>query len=83
MTQKLRVYDSKFLGDTYAIAAQMQAKIEKLLQNPDLSLDRLPPSQIPTSTLYEILICFEVMFNMMYNEHLLKDKHLKPTATIQ
>lgn len=82
MTNKLRVYDSKFLGDTYTITAQMQKRIEILLQNPDLSLENLPPSQIPTRTLYEILICFEVMFNMMYQEHLVKDAHLKPTTTI-
>ena len=83
MIKKLRVYDSKFLAETYSITTQMQGKIDNVLSGEGMVLEKLPVSMVPTSTLYEILVCFEVMFLMLYDEHLIKDAHIKPTKTIQ
>ena len=81
--QKFRAYNSKLIADTYAITQQFQAKIEELVKaNEGSDVSDLPASVIPTDTLYAILLCYDVMYNTLCTEHLIKDAHIKPTGTI-
>jgi hypothetical protein len=82
--QKLRSYNSKTLADIYAIVMQFQSQIEHLVNtNEDVKdASDLPKSVIPTETLYAITICYDVMFNLLMAEHLIKDGHIKPSNTI-
>lgn len=81
---KLRSYNSKTLSDVFAIVMQMQAQIDTLIETNEevKSAADLPHSMVPTNTLQAILICYDVMFNLLQAEHLIKDGHLKPTNTI-
>lgn len=62
----------------------MQAQIEYLVETNEevKSAADLPPSMIPTNTLQAILVCYDVMFNILQEDHLIKDGHLKPSTTI-
>jgi hypothetical protein len=82
--QKLRVYNSKILSDVYSIVMQMQSRIEALVEeNPEISsVSELPDSLVPTDTLQAMLICYDVMFNLLRADHLIKDGHIKPSGII-
>ena len=83
MTKKFRVYDTKVIVDTYAKTAQIEQTIADLLEsNKEMGVSELPISTVPTSTLYAIVVCYNIMFNMLEENHLVKDGHIKPSATI-
>lgn len=81
---KLRSYNSKVLSDVFAIVMQMQQEIDHIVEaNPEItSISELPPSVLPTQTLQAILVCYDVMFNLLVTDHLIKDGHTKPSGTI-
>lgn len=81
---KLRSYNSKVLADVYAIVMQMQSQIDNIVEaNPEISsISGLPPSVVPTQTLQAILVCYDVMFNLLVTDHLIKDGHIKPSGII-
>lgn len=78
---KLRSYDSKVLADTFALAAQIESNIDEMLKE-DITPSDLPTSMLPTNLLYNIVVCYNVMYNMITEAHLIKDGHIKPSATI-
>ena len=83
MTNKLRVYDSKTLADNYAIATQFEHKLEQLVRDNEMtSVSQLPDSVIPSDTLYALVICYNVMYNILCADQLIKDGHTKPSNTI-
>lgn len=80
---KLRAYDSKLLADNYALASQFEYKLEQLVKSNELqSVAQLPDSVIPSATLYSLIICYNVMYNLLCADHLIKDGHTKPLNTI-
>jgi hypothetical protein len=80
MTNKLRVWNTKLLNDIYAISTQLRASIENISkQTGIMNLAVLPPSTIPTSTLYELVACYEVLYNRLLEEDLLKTGNIKQT----
>lgn len=83
MTTKLRVYDSKTLADNYAIATQFEHRLEQLVESNNLEgISQLPDSVIPSSTLYALVICYNVMYNILCEDQLIKDGHTKPSNII-
>ena len=81
MTNKLRAYDSKTLARYYETCSQIRSKVEAILKDGH-PLNSLPPSVISTEELFNIVLCYEVMFDSLREEHLIKDGHLKPTDTV-
>ncbi len=74
--KKLRVWDDRLLAETYEITAQMQAQIEQLLSGSAMEgLSEMPHSLVPTKTLYEITLCYDLMYNLLVNSELVKSGH--------
>lgn len=83
MTTKLRVYDSKTLADNYAIATQFEHRLEQLVESNNLEgISQLPDSVIPSSTLYALVLCYNVMYNILCEDQLIKDGHTKTSNII-
>jgi hypothetical protein len=83
MTKKFRAYDTKVIVDTFSQTAQIEQTITNMLESGEnVSLSDLPISTLPTSTLYAIVVCYNIMFNMLEEAHLIQDGHVKPSATI-
>jgi hypothetical protein len=83
MQKKLRIWDSKFLADTYSIVAQMQAQLDSILENSDVQhFSDLPDSMIPSQTLYEISLCFELMYLKLLEYDLLNTGNKKHTTSL-
>lgn len=83
MSKKIRVWDSKLLSSTFVILEQMQAGIAQIVRNTNAtSLNDLPNSMIPTITLYEISLCYELMYNKLLEYDLLNTGNIKSTSTI-
>lgn len=76
----IRSYNSKALAQTFEQTAQIQATIEQTAK--DAETDEFPASLIPTQLLYDIVNCYNVMYNTLTEAHLIKDGHIKPSATI-
>lgn len=83
MSKTLRAYDSKVLADHYVILAQMLEKILVAMKEAEIEdLNQLPASVIPTETLYNIAVCYQVMYNELEKSSLLSNGHAKPLNTL-
>jgi hypothetical protein len=83
MSKKLRAYDSKILADNYVILEQMLFKLTMLMKEAETEdLTKLPHSVIPTETLYNIAVCYAVMYEQLVEQSLLNDGHAKPSNKI-
>ena len=85
MTQNVksfRAFDSKILAATYNTLAQMQDNIETIVRNSEVDgPEDLPHSLVPTQTLYEIALCYDVMYNLLVDDHLIKSGNPKHSST--
>jgi hypothetical protein len=80
MSNKIRIWDTKLLTNTYAVVAQMKAQIETIVQQTGVtSLQVLPNSMIPTDKLYEIATCYEILYNRLLDQDLLNSGNIKQT----
>lgn len=81
--QKIKVWNSKTLADNYVILEQMQAAIEQIAKQVSAnSLADLPNSMIPTETLFEICICYELMYTKLLEHDLLTTGNIKQSSTL-
>jgi hypothetical protein len=80
MSNKLKIWDTRLISDTYTITAQMQAQIDAIVEQTGVSnLESLPHSMIPTASLYEILICYAMLYNRVLDADLLNTGNAKQT----
>lgn len=71
--KKLKVWDSNLITDTYVLLKQMQVHLEDLGEKLGIqSLKDLPDSMIPTSSLYEITACYEIIYDKLVEYELLE-----------
>ncbi len=83
MAKALRAYDSKVLLDHYLILAQMLEKIVVAMKAAETEdLNSMPASVIPTETLYNISVCYQVMYDELEKSSLLSNGHAKPLNTL-
>jgi hypothetical protein len=68
--RKFRLWDNKLLFDVYQKASQISGKIEEKC-NENTSPDMLPASLVPTDILYDLVACYEAMYNKLLDEELL------------
>ena len=81
--QKLRVWDSKVLSDVFVLLQQMQTGIEQLVEKTGAqSLADLPNSMIPTEKLYEITLCYELMYSKLLEYDLLATGNTKQLSML-
>lgn len=81
---KLRTYDSKALADVFVVSSQIEGTIARLLSSAEKikSAHELPNSLIPTGTLYELVLCYNALYNILSAEHLKEDAQHKLTNTL-
>lgn len=83
MSKKLRIWDSKALSDVFVNLQQIQNGIEEITAKVGAqSLADLPNSMIPTENLYEITLCYELLYNKLLEHDLLNTGNKKPSSTL-
>jgi len=83
MSKKIRAYDNKVIADHYAILAQMLEQIQETMKaSKTEDLTNLPDSLVPTSTLFNIAVCYSVMYDALVEHSLVSNGHAKPTNTV-
>lgn len=76
--KKLRVWDSDLLTSTYEKTSQIQANIEQLIDAIEShNVGDLPNSLVPTDTLYEVVLSFDLMFNLLLDKQLIETGNKK------
>lgn len=76
--KKLRVWDSDLLTSTYEKTSQIQASIEQLIDAIEShNVGDLPNSLVPTDTLYEVVLSFDLMFNLLLDKQLIETGNKK------
>lgn len=81
--EKLRVWDSKVLSDVFVLLQQIQAGIAQLVEKTGAqSLADLPNSMIPTEKLYEITLCYELMYSRLLEYDLLATGNTKQSSML-
>ena len=73
---KLRVWDNELLTDTYSVTSQIQHRIELILNQINNQVE-IPHSMVPTKTLYEIVLGFDLMYNLLLDKELISLGHKK------
>jgi hypothetical protein len=70
--KKLNVWESTALSDSYALLAQFKSQIEYISQQSGVpSLYALPPSMVPTAALYQIAMCYQLLYDKVQESDLL------------
>lgn len=81
--EKLRVWDSKVLADVFVLLQQIQAGIAQLVNKTGAqSLADLPNSMVPTEKLYEITLCYELMYSKLLEYDLLATGNTKQLSML-
>ncbi len=78
--RKYRVWDNKLLFQTYEQCIQIKTKIEDKCDE-STGPEHLPPSLIPTDSLYELVACYESMYEKLLEEELLVCGYPKSTKS--
>lgn len=76
----LNTRDNKVLADSYVLAQQIRTRIESLLTD-EVTIELLPDSLVPTGTLYNLLMCHEIMYEELVNRELVSIGQHVPNNT--
>lgn len=82
MPKKLKLYEEDGLADIYETVLGIKSRIEDTLDQIGKSIEECPPSAINTQLLYNILAGYEIMYNNLYDAHLVRDKFRVQNNTI-
>jgi hypothetical protein len=79
MSEKFRVWESAYINESLKHALQIKENVEHLVeQNSEkLDLDNLPDSLVPTAMLYNLVCCYEALYNSCLTQDLLHTGNLK------
>lgn len=81
--KKLRVWNSAVLTSVLNTSTQIQAGVGNLAINTGVqSLSDLPPSLIPTETLYELCLCYDMLYAKALEHDLLSTGNIKSTSSL-
>lgn len=81
--KKIKVWHSNTLANILTISTQIQAGVDALAINTEAqSLNDLPPSLVPTHALYELCLCYEMLYNKALEHDLLSTGNIKSTSTL-
>ena len=76
--KKPRIWDSKLLADTHSVSLQIQTHIENMEQQlANINIEEFPHSMVPTQTLYNLVICYNLAYNLLLDNELLKSGNNK------
>lgn len=79
--RKFRFWDNKTLFQNLEKALQIKDQIETLaLENNLDSVAQLPDSVLDTNTLYEMVLCYEAMYDKLLEEELTHNVYYKSTS---
>ena len=80
-TRKFRIWDSDAIFEGYGHAAQVVHNIDDRCKTAQISPDALPMSVIPSEVLYNLMICYQAMYNKLLDESLIQNSHPQSTHT--
>lgn len=75
--RKFRIWDSAELASNLKTAIQIRAKIQEIAVESGVSIDKVPQSLVPTSTLYNLTVCYEALYNKLLELDLVETGNLK------
>jgi hypothetical protein len=78
--RKFRFWDNKTLFQNLERTLQFKEKIEELALEQEKNVTELPDSVVPTYVLYELVLCYEAMYDKLIEEELLTHGYPKSTT---
>lgn len=75
--RKFRVWDSAELAVVLKTAIQIRAKIQEIAVETGVPIHKVPQSLMPTSTLYDLTVCYEALYNKLLDLDLLETGNFK------
>lgn len=79
--RKFRFWDNKLLFQNLERVLQFKNQIENVALATNTELQALPNSILPTYTFYEMLLCYEAMYDKLLEEELITLGYSKSTTT--
>jgi hypothetical protein len=79
--RKFRFWDNRLLFQNLERVLQFKDEIENVAITNNLSVEELPQSIVPTATFYEMLVCYEAMYDKLLDEELITHGYPKSTTT--
>lgn len=79
--RKFRFWDNHFLFQTLQQTTQVKEKVEAKCQAEQISPEELPMSLVPTHILYNIVCCYEALYEKLLKEELLVAGYPKSTKS--
>jgi len=75
--RKFRIWDSAKLAKNLKIAIQIRAKIQEIAIESKVPINEVPQSLVPTSTLYDLTVCYEALYNKLLDLDLVETGDFK------
>ena len=69
---KFRLWDSDELYKNLKTATQIKTKIQEIAVETKTSIHDIPQSLVPTSILYDLIVCYEAMYNKLLDSDLIR-----------
>lgn len=79
--RKFRFWDNRLLFQNLERVLQFKNQIEEISVVNQTEVEDLPQSIIPTATFYELLLCYEAMYDKLLEEELVTHGYPKSTTT--
>jgi len=79
--RKFRFWDNKLLFQNLERVLQFKETIEDLSTSNNVPVEELPQSILPTPVFYELLLCYEAMYDKLLEEELITHGYPKSTTT--
>lgn len=70
-TRKFRHWDNKLIFQSLQKALLIKARIEKTCYENQVNPEQLPMSMMPSDVLYDMVACYEAMYDKLLEEELI------------
>lgn len=71
--EKFKVWDTRAFTELYGLVEQIESTIVKLVEEGLVNnLSQLPPSLVPTASLYQLCIAYKLLYDELLEKNLLE-----------
>ena len=77
MSEELRLWENVAVNDAVKHCIQIRENIEQLVKQNNIHIAELPSSLVPTDVLYNMVCCYERLYDLALHLQLVKTGNLR------
>lgn len=81
MSKQLKLWENAAVNDAVKHAIQIRETIEQIAVQNDVNIAEIPGSLVPTDLLYNLVSCYEILYDLSLELQLIKTGNLRSTTS--